>query len=103
MRRHIFFTGFMASGKSRTGRALAERLERPFVDTDSLIVERVGKSISDIFAQEGEAFFRRIQTSEEGHEISPDELCKVSEGFLAFDLPPFSSVILSNTPGTSAD
>ena len=59
MKQHIFFTGFMASGKSRTGRALAERLERPFVDTDALIVERVGKSISDIFAQEGEAFFRQ--------------------------------------------
>ena len=59
MRRHIFFTGFMASGKSRTGRALAERLERPFIDTDSLIVERVGKSISEIFAQEGEAFSGR--------------------------------------------
>ena len=59
MKRHIFFTGFMASGKSRTGRALAERLERPFVDTDSLIVERVGKTISEIFAQEGEAFFRQ--------------------------------------------
>ena len=49
----------MASGKSRTGRSLAERLERPFVDTDSLIVERVGKTISEIFAQEGEAFFRQ--------------------------------------------
>ena len=46
MRQHIFFTGFMASGKSRTGRAMAERLGRPFVDTDAVIVERAGKSIS---------------------------------------------------------
>ena len=50
----------------------------------------------DAGALEGEAFFRRVQTSEEGHETAPDELCKVSDGFLAFDLPPFSSVILCN-------
>ena len=50
----------------------------------------------DAGALEGEAFFRRVQTSEEGHETVPDALCKVSEGFLAFDLPPFSSVILCN-------
>jgi len=58
MKQHIFFTGFMASGKSRTGRALAERLNWPFVDTDSLIVEKAGKTISEIFEQEGEAAFR---------------------------------------------
>ena len=46
MKKHLYFTGFMASGKSRTGRALADRLGRPFVDTDNVIVERDGKSIS---------------------------------------------------------
>ena len=61
MNKHIFFTGFMASGKSRTGRALAERLKRPFIDTDALIVERAGKSISEIFEQDGEAKFREME------------------------------------------
>ena len=61
MKQHIFFTGFMASGKSRTGRALAERLGRTFVDTDAVIVERAGKSITDIFAQDGEAAFRQME------------------------------------------
>ena len=51
----------MASGKSRTGRALAERLGRTFVDTDAVIVERAGKSITDIFAQDGEAAFRQME------------------------------------------
>ena len=61
MKKHIFFTGFMASGKSRTGRAMADRLQRPFIDTDSVIVERAGKSISEIFEQDGEAKFREME------------------------------------------
>ena len=61
MKKHLYFTGFMASGKSRTGRALADRLGRPFVDTDNVIVERAGKSISEIFEQEGEAAFRKME------------------------------------------
>ena len=61
MNKHIFFTGFMASGKSRTGRALAERLNRPYVDTDAVIVERAGKTISEIFEQDGEAKFREME------------------------------------------
>lgn len=73
MKQHIFFTGFMASGKSRTGRALAERLQRQFIDTDALIVERAGKSISDIFAQDGEATFRQME-----HDIIA-EICQSVE------------------------
>lgn len=61
MKQHIFFTGFMASGKSRTGRAMAERLCRPLIDTDAVIVERAGKSISEIFEQDGEAAFRKME------------------------------------------
>jgi shikimate kinase len=40
------------------GQLLAEWLQRPFIDTDALIVERDGRSITDIFAQDGEAAFR---------------------------------------------
>lgn len=61
MNKHIFFTGFMASGKSRVGRALAERMNRPFIDTDALIAERAGKTISEIFEQDGEAAFRKME------------------------------------------
>ncbi|MBR4008138.1 shikimate kinase, partial [Fibrobacter sp.] len=61
MKEHIFLTGFMASGKSRTGRTLSERLGRPLVDTDAVIVERAGKSISEIFEQDGEAKFREME------------------------------------------
>ncbi|MCQ2062660.1 MAG: 3-dehydroquinate synthase [Fibrobacter sp.] len=72
MKKHIFFTGFMASGKSRTGRGMAERLGRPLIDTDAVIVERAGKSISEIFEQDGEAAFRKMER-EVIEEISKNE------------------------------
>jgi 3-dehydroquinate synthase len=55
---NIILTGFMGTGKTTVGRILAERLAMAFVDTDELIVERDGRSISDIFAQEGQRRFR---------------------------------------------
>lgn len=61
LKKTIYFTGFMASGKSRIGRSIAERLHATFVDTDALIVERQGKSISEIFEEEGEAAFRKME------------------------------------------
>lgn len=51
----------MASGKSRVGRTLAERLNIQFIDTDTLIAENTGKSISEIFAEDGEAAFRTLE------------------------------------------
>ena len=61
LKKTIYFTGFMASGKSRIGRSIAERLHATFVDTDALIVERQGKSISEIFEEEGETAFRKME------------------------------------------
>ena len=66
----------MASGKSRTGRALADRLGRPYIDTDAVIVERAGKSITDIFAQDGEAAFRQMEKDLIA-EIAEDQTPKV--------------------------
>ncbi len=59
----VYFTGFMASGKSRIGHAVAERFRATFIDTDAAIVEREGKSVSEIFEQEGEAAFRKKELS----------------------------------------
>ena len=53
----------------------------------------------DAGAAEGETFCRRIQTSQDRHETDLAETCRVTDGFLAFDLPPFSSVILCNVTG----
>ena len=57
----------------------------------------------DAGARDDEAFYRRVQTSQDGHESEPEEVCRVSDGFLAFDLPPFSSVILCNKVADKSD
>jgi len=58
---NLYFTGFMASGKSRIGRIIAERLQREFIDTDQMISERAGKTVSEIFAEQGESAFRKME------------------------------------------
>lgn len=58
----IFLLGFMASGKSTIGRALAHRLQVPFIDLDDLIVQRAGKTIGEVIQQEGEPYFRQLET-----------------------------------------
>lgn len=57
----IFLIGFMGSGKTHWGKLLAERLQLPFHDLDALIVETEGSSISDIFQEKGEEYFRSLE------------------------------------------
>ena len=61
--RNLVLTGFMGTGKTSVGRQVAQRLGRPFVDMDVEIEARTGKSIPRIFAEDGEATFRRIESS----------------------------------------
>ena len=60
--RNVVLIGMPGCGKSAVGRALARRLGKEFVDLDQIITERTGKSIPDIFAQEGEDAFRALET-----------------------------------------
>ena len=60
--RNIVLTGFMGTGKTTVGRRLAELLGWTLVDTDDLIVERAGKPITRIFAEDGEPAFRAIES-----------------------------------------
>lgn len=57
----VFLTGMMGAGKSAVGDALARRLGVPFLDLDSTIEARSGKSVARIFAEDGEAAFRRME------------------------------------------
>ena len=56
--RNLALIGFMGTGKSSVGRAVADSLHFTFLDTDHVIEARAGKSIKDIFAQDGEPVFR---------------------------------------------
>ena len=55
----IWLVGMMGAGKTAVGRALAERRGTPFFDADAEIEARAGRSVSDLFAAEGEAAFLR--------------------------------------------
>lgn len=60
--KNIVLIGFMGSGKSTVGVRLSYHMRRPVEDTDKLIEKRQGRSISDIFAEEGEEYFRQLET-----------------------------------------
>ena len=58
----IVLVGFMGSGKSLIGSALAQKLNIPFLDLDHAIEEKEGKSVQTIFAEFGEPYFRALET-----------------------------------------
>lgn len=60
--RQIYLIGFMGSGKSTVGPLLAEALGRPFIDLDTEVEVTTGRKIAQIFEQEGEASFRRLES-----------------------------------------
>src|SRR5688572_11749879 len=57
----IFLIGFMGAGKTHWGRELSRKLNLPFFDLDEQVVSREDKSISDIFAEKGEEYFRLLE------------------------------------------
>jgi shikimate kinase len=59
---NIFLVGMMGSGKTTLGRALAQRLQMPFADTDRVLVDRTGVPVTTIFEIEGEAGFRKRES-----------------------------------------
>lgn len=59
---NIILIGFMGSGKTTTGIKLSYKMRRTLLDTDKLIERQEGRSIADIFAAEGEAYFREQET-----------------------------------------
>jgi shikimate kinase len=58
----IVLIGARGSGKTTTGRKLADQLWQSFIDVDEQIVRRAGKSIRDIFEQDGEERFRQLES-----------------------------------------
>ena len=59
--KNIYLVGFMGTGKSAVGSELAKNKQWRFVDLDELIELKEKRSIPDIFAQDGEPYFRRLE------------------------------------------
>jgi shikimate kinase len=69
VKKNLVLIGFMGTGKTTVGKAIARELRYRFVDTDRRIEEKTGRTIPEIFAQEGETRFREIE-SEVVQEVS---------------------------------
>lgn len=76
---NVVLIGMPASGKTTVGRAVAKSLGRPFIDADEELIQSVGRSIPDIFKQEGEAGFRRYET-QTIHELAGRNGCVIATG-----------------------
>jgi shikimate kinase len=61
MKTNIALIGFMGTGKTAVGRRLANKLGRRFIELDSVIEKRAGKSIPEIFVEDGEIAFRELE------------------------------------------
>lgn len=61
---NIVLIGFMGTGKTSVGRLLANRLGYDFIDTDAVIERLEGRSISEIFATDGERYFRNLEAEQ---------------------------------------
>ena len=59
---NIILVGMPGVGKTTIGKKVAAKLGREFIDTDDVIVERAGRSIPEIFASDGEAAFRKLES-----------------------------------------
>lgn len=76
----IILIGFMGCGKSSVGRNIAGKLGYNLVDTDKYIEEKEGRSISSIFASQGEEFFRELETDTLREFTKADENVVLSAG-----------------------
>ena len=61
MKNNIALIGFMGVGKTVVGKVLAKKLDKEFVELDALIEQQAGKSIPEIFQQDGEVAFRELE------------------------------------------
>ncbi|MDD2851477.1 MAG: shikimate kinase [Desulfuromonadaceae bacterium] len=80
LERPLILTGFMGSGKSSVGKRVANRLNCQFIDLDAVIVAAAGRSINDIFAQDGEQAFRTLEESQLEQVLLSGERCVIATG-----------------------
>ncbi len=105
---HVILVGLPGSGKTTVGRAVAERLHRPFIDLDEEIERREGESIGQIFGERGEPYFRQLERklTEElrgcgGMIVSPGGGWVANPGLVSLLRPPGRLVYLKVRPETA--
>ncbi|MCP9201196.1 shikimate kinase [Gramella sp. GC03-9] len=76
----IFLIGYMGSGKSFIGKRLAERIEQKFIDFDEEIEKIENLSISEIFQQKGEIYFRKLERKVLEQVLSQEQNAVISLG-----------------------
>ena len=92
---NIVLTGFMGTGKTAVGKAVAERLGRILIDMDEVIQRKTGKEISAIFADDGEAAFRTME-AELCLELSQEHSLIIATGGGAL-VPPRNRELMSRS------
>lgn len=60
--KRVILIGFMGAGKSTLGKKIANKMDLPFIDSDSMIEEKYQKSIGEIFSEYGESHFRTLES-----------------------------------------
>ncbi len=96
--RRIVLTGFMGAGKTTVGRELAAALGWEFLDLDAHLEARAGAPVADIFADYGEAHFRRLESSALANALSRTHTVLALGGGTPEQLT--NRLLLEQTPGT---
>ncbi len=79
-KKHIALIGFMGCGKTIVGLKLAQKLQVNHVDTDKVIEIREGRNISQLFAEEGETYFRKLESELLANSLATEGTLVISTG-----------------------
>jgi shikimate kinase len=96
--KRLVLTGFMGAGKSTIGRLLADRINWNFLDLDAHLEARTGATIPQLFAEQGEARFRRLESTALASALGLANTVLALGGGTPEDLT--NRLLLEQTPGT---